>query len=517
MDAPATPAITATTANYEVPEGIVLPSPPSEALKNLYLKSGRWFVCLVGIFSASALTTGMVFFVVAAQSYWFSVFIAVFSVYLFLSYAGVSVWGRDFDIEAHTALVGAHAGYIPWVDVYLPVCGEPMAVLNNTWSHIARLEHTNTRVYVLDDSACADVEALAKTFGFSYLVRPNRPELKKAGNLRFAFAQTHGELIVIFDADFCPRPDFLKETLPYFAANDKLAILQTPQFFEVRPEQTWVERGAGIVQELFYRFVQVNRDAAGGAVCVGTCGVYRRSALEPFGGTAAIGYSEDVHTGFSVVSTGWTLKYIPLILSSGVCPYELRAFFVQQYRWCMGSTTLFTNPEFWKSSLTKRQKLNYFTGMMYYQATALAIFVTPIPSIVMLAVRPAGIFWFNIAFAIPSIVFSMLLMPLWCKQHYAFSTNQLKVVQNYAHAFAIKDKLLGSAMAWVPTGGGGNANSRRFTQAKWLCVLWTCGTTGAGVGLAVWRIVQGLAWWNLVPMWCLYILNVVLNLPLMLA
>ncbi|CAN0312789.1 unnamed protein product, partial [Hapterophycus canaliculatus] len=35
--------------------------------------------------------------------------------------------------------------------------------------------------------------------------RPNIPELKKAGNLRYAFARTSGQVLVIFDADFCPR------------------------------------------------------------------------------------------------------------------------------------------------------------------------------------------------------------------------------------------------------------------------------------------------------------------------
>lgn len=86
--------------------------------------------------------------------------------------------------------------------------------------------------------------------------RGNRPELKKAGNLRYAFARTSGEAIAIFDADFCPRPDFLRETIPYLA-DPSIGILQTPQFFRRRVEQTWVEQGAGTSQESFYRLIQV--------------------------------------------------------------------------------------------------------------------------------------------------------------------------------------------------------------------------------------------------------------------
>lgn len=88
--------------------------------------------------------------------------------------------------------------------------------------------------------------------------RPNRPELKKAGNLRYAFAQTSSEILAIFDADFCPRPDFLSETVPYFM-DPSIGIVQTPQYFRWRKEQTWVEQGAGVSQELFYRMVQVRR------------------------------------------------------------------------------------------------------------------------------------------------------------------------------------------------------------------------------------------------------------------
>lgn len=80
--------------------------------------------------------------------------------------------------------------------------------------------------------------------------------MRKAGNPRHAFSATTGEAFVVFDADFCPRRDFLSETVPHLT-DPSIGILQTPQFFSRRPQQTWVEQGAGVCQELFYRMEQV--------------------------------------------------------------------------------------------------------------------------------------------------------------------------------------------------------------------------------------------------------------------
>src|SRR5262249_27856824 len=101
---------------------------------------------------------------------------------------------------------------IPTVDVFLPTAGEPVDVLSNTYTHVARLEWPVTlTVHVLDDAARSEVRALALEFGFTYHCRPNRGHLRKAGNLRYGFEQSTGDVIAVFDADFAPRPDFVHE------------------------------------------------------------------------------------------------------------------------------------------------------------------------------------------------------------------------------------------------------------------------------------------------------------------
>ena len=91
-----------------------------------------------------------------------------------------------------------------------------------------------------------------------------------------------------------------------------IAIVQTPQFFRSSAAQTWIEKAAGPIQEVFYRTVQVARDRFGAAICCGTSAVYRRAALEPQGGPTLIPYAEDVHTGLDVRRAGWSMVYLPI-------------------------------------------------------------------------------------------------------------------------------------------------------------------------------------------------------------
>lgn len=281
---------------------LVLPSCPTDAEKLSYVHTNRIPLYIFGIFSFLSLSAGMwLFSLCATPFYWYGAFVGFLNIYLFISYL-VGVVGKDWDYEAHKQRVERHpinAETAPIVDIYLPVCAEEVEILDNTWKHITQLDWPahKIQVHVMDDGANPAVRQLAERYGFNYTVRDDRPRLKKAGNLRWTFARTSGEFFAIFDADFCPRPDFLKELMVEQLDDDKVAIVQSPQFFRVTDEQTWVEQGAGATQELFYRVVQVNRNRWGASICVGSNALYRRAALEEVGGTAEIGFSEDVHTG----------------------------------------------------------------------------------------------------------------------------------------------------------------------------------------------------------------------------
>jgi len=282
--------------------GLVFPTGPTDEEKLRYIHTNRIPLYIFGIISFLTLSAGMWLFAVCSPIFaWYGVFVGFLNIYLLISYF-VGVVGRDWDYKAHqdkVAELPITDETAPTVDVYLPCCSEPLEILENTYRHVIHLDWPahKLKVHVLDDGDQPAVRALAERYGFCYLVRDDRPRLRKAGNLRWAFARTGGDFFAIFDADFCPRPDFLRELVVEHMADDRTAIVQSPQFFRVTGDQTWVEQGAGATQELFYRVVQVNRNKWGAAICVGSNAVYRRAALEEVGGTAEIGFSEDVHTG----------------------------------------------------------------------------------------------------------------------------------------------------------------------------------------------------------------------------
>ncbi|KAF9481194.1 hypothetical protein BDN70DRAFT_931094 [Pholiota conissans] len=434
---------------------LILPSAPTDYEKTSYAQTRRVPLYLFGTISFLSISAGMWLFTISAKGfYWFGIFFGFIEIYLLIFFV-IGYVGKDFDLKAHEQLLAEHSypeDKLPLVDIYLPCCHEPLEILENTYKHVEKLTYPNFKVWVLDDGGLDTVKRLAESYGFNYITRDNKPHLKKAGNLRYAFTKTEGDFFVIFDADFCPRADFLENTLPYMNKYKDIAIVQSPQFFRPCPEQTWVEQGGSATQELFYRVVQVNRDRWGGAICVGSNAMYRREALVEVGGTAEIGHSEDVHTGFYAVTRGWRVKYIPLALACGISPDTPKAYFSQQMRWCSGSTSLLINADFWKSNLTIIQKVCYLSGMMFYASSAAMAILNTLPGLLLLAFNPKVVMWYNCAFVVPSLIYSIFIFRMWSRQKYNFNCNFVFTIQQYAYLMAIKDRIFNTTALWVPSG-----------------------------------------------------------------
>ncbi len=445
---------------YKLPDG------PTNFEKYLYISRNYGLFIFFSIISFTTFSICLFIFLINNELLWPLLGYLMLTIIYFLISLSVNTFSKTFDLELHKNLISRWKKFNkPSVDIFLPTAGEDLQVLKNTWDGISELKNHYQgpiQIYCLDDANRQEVKELAQRYNFKYEVRPNRGWYKKAGNLRHGFSISNGEYILIFDADFRPRFDFLDETLPYMLENPKLGIVQTPQYFDVNKSQNWLQRGAGAVQELFYRFSQVSRQSHNASICVGSNAIYRRSALMETGGTALIEHSEDVHTGFNLRMIGWDLMYVPIILAKGLCPDDMRAFFNQQYRWCLGSMSLLSSKKFWQARLTFRARMAYFSGFLYYIHTAVSSFFVPVIPIILILYYPEQVNLRNYLLIIPSLIFIQIIFPSWHKSVYGMEAWATRSIYGWAHLLAILDKLFKNTMQWHATGSKTSNRKRYF-------------------------------------------------------
>ncbi len=438
-----------------------LPQPPTDTeLWSYFGPQRRWVQwCMTTSFVLAALSLARF----SSNARW----LMPLRVILALNIAAVSVsalsgWrARRVSPDEHARKVAEfmESGERPTVDIFLPTCGEDLAVLANTYRYVDALNvRRQVNVHVLDDADRPEVAALAARHGFEYLVRPDRGRMKKAGNLQHALTVTSGEFILILDADFVPRPDALDHLVPYME-DPGTGIVQSPQYFDALPTMSWLERAAGATQELFYRWVQPSRDASAAAICVGTCALYRRSALEAIGGFAQIEHSEDVHTGIFLLRAGYRTRYVPILVTKGVCPDDLPGFMNQQYRWCNGSITLLRSGEASHQPLKMRQRLCFWAGFLYYITTAVNVFVIHLPAVIMAFWFPGEVVASHFVPFLAGIWVYFVLMPAVSKTRWRFEVLRVQMTYSFCHAVAIADKLARRTVGWVPTGSVGKTSS----------------------------------------------------------
>jgi cellulose synthase (UDP-forming) len=467
---------------------LVLRQPPDDDEKYAYIQRNLPYLTITLVISATCLTISQIRFAAYDPALWpFLVFTGTYVLYQVIGLP-VNFTGRGFDLSAHQARIQAWCPRsYPGVDIFLPICGEPIEVLHNTWAAVCGLlAHYPgpAQAYVLDDGPSDEARSLAESIGFHYIRRPGHRVHKKAGNLRYAFAQTSSEYLVILDADFAPRDDFLAETLPYMD-DPTVAIVQTPQYFRQSPDQTWIENAAGAIQEVFYRSIQVARDRFGAAICVGTSAVYRRVALEPQGGPTLIPYAEDVHTGLDVRQAGWSMVYVPVLLSTGICPDNLDSFVRQQYRWCTGNAGIVFSERLWRTRMSIPARLTFLSGFFYYVYTGLLNFMGPLIPVVMLAFLPGQMRLRNFVILLPAVFSGFILYALWHRSSYGPSVWPLGIARGWAHVFALWDGARGKTMSWHPTRTPGSSLRRFRIGVTW----WSGGMALLWVILAIWRSV----------------------------
>ena len=232
----------------------------------------------------------------------------------------------------------------PAVTVQLPVYNERY-VAPRLLEAIRNLDYPRERleVQVLDDSTDdtpvllepAIARLRAEGFDIHVLHRTDRRGYK-AGALAAGLEQAGGEFIAIFDADFCPPPDFLRRMLPYFT-DDNIGMVQARWGF--------LNRGYSLLTRLQSVFLDAHfliehfaRHRSGRFFNFnGTAGVWRRHCLMDAGGWQADTLTEDLDISYRAQLRGWRFVFADEVLAPSELPVEMTAFRLQQHRWARGS------------------------------------------------------------------------------------------------------------------------------------------------------------------------------------
>ena len=194
----------------------------------------------------------------------------------------------------------------------------------------------------------------------------------------------------------------------------------------------------------------MSRDTLGAPICCGSNALYRRKALEQTGGTVQIEHSEDMYTGFKLITKGWKVRYMPIILAIGICPDNIHQYFHQQQRWCSGTLILMFDKSFWKSKMTFGQKMCFISGFMYYISYPLAI-VLSFQVFLILFYYQGSISIFSALWFVPTILFSALVLPMYRISEPRLGNFIARTAHSYAYYHALLSMFIKNSVGWKPT------------------------------------------------------------------
>ena len=233
---------------------------------------------------------------------------------------------------------------LPRVTVQLPIYNE-VYVVERLVSSVAALDYPPTllQIQILDDStdetreiARATAERLrACGCDVDYRPRSHRRGFK-AGALRDGLETATGEFVLILDADFVPRPDLLRATLPFFA-DPGVGMVQA-RWEHLNREFSLLTRIQAILLDGHFVIEHTARHRSGRFFNFnGTAGVWRRECIEKAGGWAADTLTEDLDLSYRAQLQGWRFVYLKDCAAPAEVPVDINGFKSQQHRWTKGS------------------------------------------------------------------------------------------------------------------------------------------------------------------------------------
>jgi cellulose synthase/poly-beta-1,6-N-acetylglucosamine synthase-like glycosyltransferase len=301
----------------------------------------------------------------------------------------------------------------PRVTIQLPVFNERYVVVRLVKA-ACKIDYPKEllEIQLLDDSTDDTVEISRAVveemrqqgFDIVHLHRKDRIGYK-AGALREGLKSAKGEFIGIFDADFIPSRDFIKETIPYFV-EPKVGMVQA-RWGHLNCDYSMLTRAQSMGIDGHFGVEQAAR-AWGGLFMNfnGTAGIWRKKTIEEAGGWEADTLTEDLDLSYRAQLSGWRLEFAPGVVCPAELPVTINGFKTQQHRWAKGSieTAKKNLGKLFKADLPLLVKIQSFLHLTHYMVHPLMILVV-LTSIPMLFTK-----WFFVSLSYPLLFFTLFCL-----------------------------------------------------------------------------------------------------------
>lgn len=285
---------------------------------------------------------------------------------------------------------------IPLVTIQLPVYNE-LYVMERLLDNIAQIDYPKDKleIQVLDDSTDESFETTSKQIerlhrsglDIKHISRANR-EGFKAGALKEGLKTAKGEFIAIFDADFLPKKDWLKNTIPYFK-DSEIGVVQT-RWGHLNRDYSILTRVQAFALDAHFTLEQVGRNSKGHFINFnGTAGVWRKECIMDAGNWEGDTLTEDLDLSYRAQLKNWKFKYLEEVETPAELPVVISAARSQQFRWNKGGAENFQKMAkrvFKSENISSKTKIHSFLHLLN-STMFLNILIVAILSIPMLYIK----------------------------------------------------------------------------------------------------------------------------------
>jgi hypothetical protein len=221
--------------------------------------------------------------------------------------------------------------YLPKVSLQVPAYNEPADMLIQTIASLERIDYPNLEILVVDNNT-PDPETWRPVAEYC----AGRPRVRflhieaegfKAGALNIVMAEhldPDVEIIGIVDADYLVDPNFLRETVGYFA-DPAVAFVQTPQDYREYETDAYLT-ACYDAYNYFFRASMPSRNQRNSIIFAGTMGLIRRGALEGVGGWPEWCITEDSEAALRMLMAGYQGVYVDRPYGRGIMPLTFATF-----------------------------------------------------------------------------------------------------------------------------------------------------------------------------------------------